>query len=80
MSTIPTLQTQVNNNGQTHGRRNDGGSGRRSGRGCGRLSPKYCLLHGNCFHNGSECKTKAEGHIDGATYTNMQNGCDGGGQ
>jgi hypothetical protein len=84
MSTISTLQTQVNNNSQTHGR-NDGGRGRRSGReghggrrsGRGRdqlTTRKYCWSHGNCFHNRTECETKAEGHIDGATYTNMQNG------
>ena len=89
MSTISTLQTQVNNNSQTHGRYDgeiaqrggcEGRGGRHNGRGRGRsgeqLTRQYSWSHGNCFHNGTECETKTEGHIDGATYNNRQNGSD----
>ena len=44
---------------------------------------KYCWTHGNCLHSGTECESKAEGHINGATYENRQNGsnarCNGAG-
>ena len=35
---------------------------------------KVLLEHGNCFHSGAECESKSEGHIDGGTYENRQNG------
>jgi hypothetical protein len=88
MSTISTLQTQVNNNGQSR-QRNDGNRSHRSsgrdnqrggrnsggrGRGRPRMPPKYCWSHGNCAHSGAECGSKCTGHIDGATYANMQGG------
>ena len=82
MSTISTLQTQVNS--QTRGqddKRKDRrpGRDRRGGRGTGnhtrtKQPPKYCWTHGNCAHTGSACETKAAGHIDCATYANMQGG------
>jgi hypothetical protein len=90
MSTISTLQTQVNNNNNnTRGRdgsgrnRRNGREGRGGGRSQGssgrgrrrsRQPPKYCWTHGNCAHAGAECETKTEGHIDCATYSNMQGG------
>jgi hypothetical protein len=85
MSTISTLQTQVNNNSQPRGRDDGRRGGRRndrSGRGGrgnrhrprARATPKYCWSHGNCAHASPDCETKAEGHVCGATYANMQGG------
>ena len=78
MSTISTLQAQANNGGRGGGGRGRGRGrgrgGRGGGRGNGRFIPKYCHTHGNCGHTGIECETKAEGHIDTATYANMQGG------
>jgi hypothetical protein len=81
-STISTLQAQVNSN-QSHGRSSGGGGGRGGGRGRSngrgrgagpRSPPRYCWTHGNCAHGSAECSTKAAGHIDDATYTNMHGG------
>ena len=61
--------------GRSGGGRNRGG---RSGRGRinsnERPTPAYCWTHGNCAHTGADCNTKATGHIDAATYANMQGG------
>ena len=82
-ATISTLQTQVNNNQNQRGR-GGGGRGGRGGRGGGRggrgrgggtaSTPMYCWTHGNCAHAGCDCKTPGVGHIEGATYANMQGG------
>jgi hypothetical protein len=85
MSTISSLQMQVNTNSNTQEGRDDGGrdhrNGReecggrnRSGRNGGRQPPKYCWSHGNCAHTRSECEKKSDSHIDSVTYTNMQGG------
>lgn len=76
-ATLANLQTQVNSHGRGGGGRGRGPAGRegrggRGGRGNGRPTPKYCWSHGNCAHDGTECRTKSEGHIDDATWTNMQ--------
>ena len=65
------------------GRGNRGGQGRGRGRNqgqghgreqTGRQPQQYCWTHGNCHHSGADCESKAEGHINGATYENRQNG------
>ena len=83
LNTNQDTNTRDNSNRRA---RNQGGRGRnndrtndRSGRGNGNRNSnrrpfKYCWSHGNCAHGGTECETKAAGHIDGATYTNMQGG------
>jgi hypothetical protein len=85
-TTICDLKSQVNNQSQPRGRGGGGrgrGSGRdrcrghaggRSGRANNRLLPKHCWTHGNCSHNGVEWETKSDGHLNDATYSNMQNG------
>jgi uncharacterized membrane protein YgcG len=72
--------------GRRGGRRGGRGGGRGAGRGGGREAepdaerrrpmgpPGYCWTHGKCTHTSPECNTKAEGHIDTATFTNMQGG------
>ena len=35
---------------------------------------KYCWTHGSCAHSSSECKNKATGHKDNATFTDMMGG------
>ena len=65
--------------GQGHRGGCEGCGGRRNGRGRGRgcghgrngeqLTRQYCWTQGNCLlHGGTECETKTEGHINGATY------------
>ena len=34
----------------------------------------YCWTHGACFHKGAQCRNKASGHIDNATFSNRQGG------
>jgi hypothetical protein len=76
-----------NQGGRGEGGRGRGGRGRgqgRGGRGRGaargtepsraRGPPAYCWTHGNCSHTSPACENKSEGHIDSATYTNMQGG------
>lgn len=49
----------------------------RNGQGGGyrpRRGGKYCHTHGNCAHTSQECETRAEGHIETATFSNMQGG------
>jgi hypothetical protein len=58
-----------NRNDNRNGGRNDQG-----GRGSSRRANKYCWSHGNCAHPGTECTSKAPGHIDAASYANMQGG------
>ena len=36
---------------------------------------KYCWTHGACNHHSKDCKFKAPGHKDGATFCNMMGGC-----
>jgi hypothetical protein len=78
-----TNQTQTSNNNQTtRGQDNRGrgrgsnreGRGNHDGRGTNKQPPQYCWSHGNCAHNGTDCHTPAEGHINHATYSNMQGG------
>jgi hypothetical protein len=84
-STVSDLQSQISNNqnngrgrgrGQGNGRDRDrnNGNNRRSGNDGNKRTFKYCWSHGNCSHTGADCNTKAEGHIDTATYANMQGG------
>jgi hypothetical protein len=88
-ATIASLQTQVNGQTQagrggrsgSSGRSRRGGRGGREGRGGRnngsgrtRLPPKYCWTHGNCAHSSADCESKTDGHIDTATYANMQGG------
>ena len=35
---------------------------------------KYCWTHGACNHNSQECRTKADGHQDSATFQNCKGG------
>ena len=39
-----------------------------------RRGQKYCWTHGACNHNSSDCKSKAQNHIDTATFKNRQGG------
>jgi hypothetical protein len=85
---VSTLQSQGNNQiqgrggggrgrGSGRGGRGNGqeGQGSRTGRGNSqRPSRQYCWTHGNCGHIGAGCHTKAEGHVDQATYQNRQGG------
>ena len=36
---------------------------------------KYCWTHGAWNHHSADCKNKAEGHQDQATFKNMMGGC-----
>jgi len=83
-TTVSTLQSQLDHNNQNRGRsaghrgrdRNNDrrGRGGRGGRGATRGPYKYCWSHGNCSHAGSDCTTPMDGHINEATYANMQGG------
>ena len=35
---------------------------------------KYCWTHGVCFHSGNQCKSKAPGHKDDASFKNQMGG------
>jgi hypothetical protein len=79
-ATISNLQTNQQKSGGGGGR---GGSGRgrggnssvrTQGKSNERAPPAYCWTHGNCAHKSAECKTKATGHINKATYADMQGG------
>ena len=35
---------------------------------------KYCWTHGACNHNSPECRTKADGHQDSATFQQRKGG------
>ena len=49
----------------------------RNSRGRHTRKPKrYCWTHGCCEHWGSDCKNKAPGHIDDATFRNRHGGSD----
>ena len=37
---------------------------------------KYCWTHGGCNHSSSECRKKATGHQDTASWTNRMGGSD----
>jgi hypothetical protein len=88
LSNFSALQTQAHTNPtrQSHRGRGDGGRNHRNyrdngrggrsttDRGRPRLPPKYCWTHGNCAHSGTACESKMVGHIDSATYANMQGG------
>ena len=39
-----------------------------------RTTNKYCWTHGGCAHNSAECKAKATGHKDEATFENKMGG------
>jgi hypothetical protein len=86
-TTVSTLQTQLDNahdsgprrgrnrNNDRGSRTNDRGGRNSNGRGPNNKRQfKYCWTHGNCAHSGTECETKADGHIANATYANMQGG------
>jgi uncharacterized membrane protein YgcG len=77
-TSFTNLQTQVRQGRGGGGRGGDrGGGGRGRGRGGGRgggRAFKYCWTHGKMGHESIDCNTKAEGHIDNATCTNMQGG------
>jgi predicted RNase H-like nuclease (RuvC/YqgF family) len=80
-TTVLTLQKKLNNNNQEQGnhrrrgRRNNDRC-RHGGAGHGNTAHvfKYCWSHRNCAHNRTNCKSKADGHINDATYANMQGG------
>jgi hypothetical protein len=90
MEAVTTALTNLENRGGRNRRVNnrEGRGGRneqrndRTGRG-GRNEQgnnqtprsKYCWTHGNCGHSGNECNRKAPGHLNDATYANMQGGC-----
>ena len=59
---IMSLQQQIQNSNQTQD------PPRR------RRGQKYCWTHGACTHNGADCKTKAQNHIDMATFKNRRGG------
>jgi hypothetical protein len=81
-TTVLTLQTQLNNNNQDQGNCRGRGRGRDNdrrrcggaGRGSNACDFKYCWSHGNFAHAGTNCESKANGHINDATYANMQGG------
>jgi hypothetical protein len=75
------MQQMMANNSGGGGRNhyNQGGRGRGRGRGNpinnrNSTARKYCWSHGACAHNGTECNTKATGHKNEATFTNMMGG------
>ena len=35
---------------------------------------KYCWTHGACSHVGQDCKYKADGHEDTATFNDLNGG------
>jgi hypothetical protein len=88
VSTLQTQISNANANhnqgrGGRRGQRHNHGGGRnndrtergnRKGRDTPRRSFQYCWTHGNCAHSGSDCETKADGHIAEATYSDMQGG------
>ena len=39
-----------------------------------RVTNKYCWTHGGCGHESKECRAKANGHKDDATFENRQPG------
>ena len=39
-----------------------------------RTTNKYCWTHGGCSHTSAECKAKANGHKDEATFENKMGG------
>ena len=43
-----------------------------------RRQRKYYWTYGNCNHNSLDCKNKAQGHIDSATFKNKQGGSERG--
>ena len=50
------------------------GNTTRNSRTRARNRTKYCWTHGACGHGSSECRNKAEGHQDTATFQNKMNG------
>ena len=75
-ATTSNSQTRRNNGGgATRGNGRSNGRGRGNGRGRPELHPPaYCWTHGNCRHAGVDCRDRADGHIDTATYENTQGG------
>jgi hypothetical protein len=63
-----------NNGGRGNGTNNSGRGNGRSNAGNGGSPPGYCWSHGNCKHTSAACNFKSDGHIDNATFTNMQGG------
>ena len=71
-----TQQPQYDNdwrNNHRGGRNGRGGRYSRGGRGPPRRD-QYCFSHGACAHKGSECRSKAPGHKDAASFDNKQGG------
>ena len=42
-----------------------------------RTTDKYCWTHGGCAHTSADCKAKAPGHQNSATFSNKQGGSKG---
>ena len=39
-----------------------------------RKKMSYCWTHGGCYHRGAQCRNKAPGHMDSATFNNRLGG------
>ena len=68
-----------NQNAWQRGGRNTGRDGRnvRGGRGVRgqrRNISKYCWTHGACAHSSSDCRDRADGHVETASFANKNNG------
>ena len=63
---MQALMTQMNNNNEGSNRK------RKKKRNPNQL--KYCHTHGTCNHDSPECRSKAEGHEDEATFANRMGG------
>ena len=76
-TTTTTPRTDTTGRGRG-GRNSNTNRHTQNGRGRGRsiqAAPRqYCWTHGTCAHSSLTCNTKAPGHIDTATFTNMQGG------
>jgi hypothetical protein len=75
---IQQMQKQIINldvrNNRPPARRTPGGRDNGNDRCVRRNTSKYCWTHGACAHTSRECISKAEGHQDGATFTNKMGG------
>ena len=67
--------TGNNNSNNNNGRR--GRAPRKTPDNCSftrTIKDKYCWNHGGCNHTSTECRAKANGHQDSATFENRQGG------
>ena len=67
MAMMQVLMLQMQNNNEPNNR-----PSRRKKRNPNQL--KYCHTHGACNHDSPDCRSKAEGHKDEATFQNRMGG------